>query len=169
MLKKADKREVSNYEKYLKQKDFCVPKFYGRWDDGADIWIMLESIEGNDLRDMTDELAKAAAKSIVQIQNAFWNHPDRERFEVYLERISRRLACIKDEPEIGEAYGLFFERQKTCHRTLSNGDFLEFNVIDKNGQVFIIDWGFGGIMPYSLDLARFIAHATEDRATFPFT
>lgn len=88
MLKKADKREVSNYEKYLKQKDFCVPEFYGRWDDGADIWIMLESIEGNDLRDMTDELAKAAAKSIVQIQNAFWNHPDRERFEVYLERIS---------------------------------------------------------------------------------
>ena len=71
MLKKADKREVSNYEKYLKQKDFCVPEFYGRWDDGADIWIMLESIEGNDLRDMTDELAKAAAKSIVQIQNAF--------------------------------------------------------------------------------------------------
>ena len=110
---------------------------------------MFESIEGNDLRDMTDELAKAAAKSIVQIQNAFWNHPDRERFEVYLERISRRLACIKDEPEIGEAYGLFFERQKTCHRTLSNGDFLEFNVIDKNGQVFIIDWGFGGIMPCS--------------------
>ena len=86
MLKKADKREVSNSEKYLKQKDFCIPEFYGRWDDGADIWIMLESIEGNDLRDMTDELAKAAAKSIVQIQNAFWNHPDRERFEVYLER-----------------------------------------------------------------------------------
>ena len=23
-------------------------------------------------------------------------------------------------------------------------------------------------MPYSLDLARFLAHATEDRATFPF-
>ena len=72
MLKKADEREASNYEKYLKQKDFCVPEFYGRRDEGADIWIMLESIEGNDLREMTDELAKAAAKSIVQIQNAFW-------------------------------------------------------------------------------------------------
>lgn len=168
MLKKADEREASNYEKYLKQKDFCVPEFYGRWDDGSDIWIMLESIEGNDLRDMTDELTKAAAKSITQIQNAFWNHPDRERFEVYLERINRRFACIKDEPEIGEAYQVFLERQKNCPRTLSNGDFLGFNVIDKNGQVYIIDWGFGGIMPYSLDLARFIAHATEDRATFPF-
>ena len=31
-----------------------------------------------------------------------------------------------------------------------------------------MDWGFGRIMPYSLDIARFIAHATEDKATFPF-
>lgn len=31
-----------------------------------------------------------------------------------------------------------------------------------------MDWGFGGIMPYSLDIARFIAHATEDKATFSF-
>lgn len=168
MLKKAEEREVLNYEDYLKQGTFMVPRFYGCLKDGPDTWIMLESIEGSDLRDMTDELAVSAAKSIVQIQNAFWNHPDRERFEVYLERINRRFACIKDEPEIGEAYAIFLERQKTCPRTLSNGDFLEFNVIDKDGQVFIIDWGFGGIMPYSLDLARFIAHATEDRATFPF-
>ena len=169
ILKKAGGREAENYEKYLKQKDFCVPRFYGCWNEGTDTWIMLESIEGSDLRDMTDELAKAAAKSIVQIQNSFWNHPDRERFEVYLERINRRFTCIKDEPEIGEAYGLFLERQKTCPRTLSNGDLLEFNAISKNGQVSIIDWGFGGIMPYALDLARFIAHATEDRATFPFS
>lgn len=169
ILKKAGGREAENYEKYLKQKDFCVPRFYGRWNEETDTWIMLESIEGSDLRDMTDELAKAAAKSIVQIQNSFWNHSDRERFEVYLERINRRFTCIKNESEIGEAYGLFLERQKTCPRTLSNGDFLEFNAIQKNGRVSIIDWGFGGIMPYSLDLARFIAHATEDRATFPFS
>ena len=154
ILKKAGGREAENYEKYLKQKDFCVPRFYGCWNEGTDTWIML---------------AKAAAKSIVQIQNSFWNHSDRERFEVYLERINRRFTCIKDEPEIGKAYGLFLERQKTCPRTLSNGDFLEFNAISKNGQVSIIDWGFGGIMPYALDLARFIAHTTEDRATFPFS
>ena len=45
MLKKADKREVSNYEKYLKQKDFCVPKFYGRWDDGAGMSYAMRSKE----------------------------------------------------------------------------------------------------------------------------
>ena len=32
----------------------------------------------------------------------------------------------------------------------------------------MIDWGFGGMMPYSLDIARFLAHATETRSTFPF-
>ena len=104
-----------------------------------------------------------------RFKNAFLESSGQRRFEVYLERISRRLACIKDEPEIGEAYRALFERQKTCHRTLSNGDFLEFNVIDKNGQVFISLTGALAVScPYSLDLARFIAHATENRATFPF-
>lgn len=168
ILKKTSEREATNYERYLKRNDFIVPKFYGRLNDGQDVWIIIEFIAGKDLRDMTDELVKSAAKSISQIQNYFWNNPDIERFEAYLERIYRRYEYIKDEPEIGEAYRVFVERQKTCPRTMSNGDFLEFNAVDNNGQVYIIDWGFGGVMPYSLDIARFIAHATEDRATFPF-
>ena len=75
---------------------------------------------------------------------------------------------IINEPIIGEAYSIFLKHQLTCPRTLSNGDFLEFNVVNHDNRVYIIDWGFGGIMPYSLDIARFIAHATVDRATFPF-
>ncbi len=48
------------------------------------------------------------------------------------------------------------------------GIFLQFNAVRHNNKVVIMDWGFGGIMPYSLDIARFIAHAIEDKATFPF-
>lgn len=168
VLKKASEREVLNYERYLIQEDFKVPKYYGKWSDGQNIWIVIEEIKGNDLRDMTDKLAKEAAHSIAKIQNSYWNNADTDRFDVYLTRIEKRYEFIKDVPDIGKAYKLFLEHQKTCPRTLSNGDFLEFNVVDNDGQVYIIDWGFGGIMPYSLDLARFIAHATEDRATFPF-
>lgn len=47
------------------------------------------------------------------------------------------------------------------------GDFLQFNAVFHNDKL-TIDWGFGGVMPYSLDIARLIAHATEDKATFPF-
>ena len=51
---------------------------------------------------------------------------------------------------------------------MSNGDFLQWNVIYDGENVVMIDWGFGGMMPYSLDIARFLAHATETRSTFPF-
>ena len=79
--------------KYLKQKRFLCSRILWALGRRRGYLDHARGIEGNDLRDMTDELAKAAAKSIVQIQNAFWNHPDK-RFEVYLERIE--LACIKD-------------------------------------------------------------------------
>ncbi|MBQ9459536.1 MAG: phosphotransferase [Oscillospiraceae bacterium] len=168
MLKKAAKREAENYARYLAGKSLRVPACFGRSRVGRDDWIALERIDGEDLRDMTDALAIAAADSIAEIQNCFWGSADTDRFDAYLERIRRRYSFIKDDPPIGEAYRLFLERQKTCPRTLSNGDFLEFNALSRAGAVYIVDWGFGGVMPYSLDIARFIAHATEDRATFPF-
>jgi serine/threonine protein kinase len=168
ILKKSDCRELLNYESYLSQYKFNVPKYYGKYDDGNDIWILLENIDGNDLRNMTNKLAVSAADTIAEIQNRFWNCKDRERFDIYWDRINRRYQFIKNEPDIGEAYKLFLERQRTCPRTMSNGDFLEFNAISTNDIVYIIDWGFGGVMPYSLDIARFIAHGTENKATFPF-
>lgn len=168
IIKKVGLREYHNYITYLNGNNFNVPKLLGNYTDGEDFWIMLENVEGNDLRDMTDQLACAAADSISKIQNQYWGCEDTDRFDVYIERIQRRYQHIKDHPQIAPAYELFMERQKTCPRTLCNGDSLQFNTIDHDGKVYIIDWGFGGIMPYTLDLARFIAHATEDRATFPF-
>ena len=176
ILKKTQCREVSNYEKFLKDKHFSVTTYYGKWENDNDFWILIENVAGNDLRDMTDELALAAADSIAEIQNAYWmddeeafakNKAD-DRFDVYWKRINKRYDYIINEPIIGEAYSIFLKHQLTCPRTLSNGDFLEFNVVNHDNRVYIIDWGFGGIMPYSLDIARFIAHATVDRATFPF-
>lgn len=168
ILKKASQREAGNYETFLKGTNLPVPRYYGSCTEGDEIWIVLEFVTGGDLRDMTDSLAVAAAESLTEIQNAYWNHAPGERFTAYLERIAKRDTFIKDTPVVGEAYRLFLERQKDCPRTLSNGDFLQFNTVNHNGTVCVIDWGFGGVMPYSLDIARFIAHGTEDRATFPF-
>lgn len=168
ILKKTERREVLNYERYLVNHSFSVPDYLGKYEDGINIWILVEAVEGNDLRDMTDEIAIEAANSLADIQNAFWNNQDDERFEVYKKRIEKRFHYIKDVPVIGAAYSVFVKRQLLCPRTMSNGDFLEFNAVYCDSKVVVIDWGFGGIMPYSLDIARFIAHATEDRATFPF-
>lgn len=176
VLKKVDEREVFLYETYLAGKDFAVPQYYGKCMKENENWILIENIAGEDMRDMTDELAVLAADTLSQIQNVYWQNDEVEfaekktdnRFEVYWKRILKRAASVGDNPTLRKAYQLFLNRQLTCPRTLSNGDFLQFNAINGMDKVYIIDWGFGGIMPYSLDIARFLAHATEERCTFPF-
>ena len=82
ILKKTGKREVSNYENFLMNKHLPVSTYYGKWENEDDIWILIENISGNDLRDMTDELALSAADSITEIQNAYWmNDAADDRFE----------------------------------------------------------------------------------------
>lgn len=176
VLKNTVKEEVFVYEKLLNGKNLPVPEFLGKTENDGKTWILIEYLQGTDLRDFTDEMAYAAAESITAVMQTSWqNSPDEfeskkvdNRFEEYWARINKRSLCLKNEPIISKAYDLFIERQKTCPRTISNGDFLQFNGIFQGGKVYIIDWAFAGIMPYSLDIARLIAHATEDRETFPF-
>lgn len=167
MLKKAAAHERTNYETLLAGKPLPVPRYFGSCTDGDSTWILLEYIAGTDLRDMTDSLAIEAANSLAAIQNGCWGQEGTERYAAYLERIAKRYAFIKAEPLVGEAYRLFLNRQKNCPLTLSNADFLQLNAVNHQGRVYLIDWGFGGILPYSLDIARFIAHGTENRDTFP--
>ncbi len=176
VLKKSDEREKNVYQNFLTGGSFKVPCFYGSIEVEGILWILIEYIEGADLRDFTEEEAYACADSIAAIMNAYWQKDEHEfqekkmddRFEKYWARIGKRSECLAKEPELRQAYNVFLERQKTCPRTLCNGDFLQFNAIFHAGSVYVIDWAFAGIMPYSLDVARLIAHGTEERATFPF-
>lgn len=176
VLKKSDEEEISVYSKLLEKKSLPVPKYYGftTWQETK--WILIEFVKGTDLRNFTEEMAHASAKSIATIMNTYWQATESEfesqrkdhRFERYWKRINKRAECLKNETEIKEAYDKFLERQKNCPRTLSNGDFLQFNALIHEGNVVLIDWGFAGIMPYSLDIARLITHGSEDKHGFPF-
>lgn len=176
VLKQTDTREVYNYETYLLDKNFPVPRYYGKYIQEDIVWILVEYVSGDDLRNMTDTLAIDSADCLAQIQNKYWQQDENEflhnktddRFEVYWKRILKRAVSVADNSKLRKAYQLFLDRQLVCPRTLSNGDFLQYNVMQEDDTVKIIDWGFGGIMPYSLDIARFIAHATKTGCTFPF-
>ena len=174
ILKKVSDRELFVYKTYLSEHDLPVPYYCGNYSEDGENWIVIEHIDGTDLRDMTDELAIASAECIAKVQNKYWDGTSNaesikdDRFEIYRKRILKRAASIESDTKLYQAYQFFLDRQTSCPLTLSNGDFLQFNVINTAGKVTIIDWGFSGRMPYSLDIARFIAHATEDRATFPF-
>lgn len=169
VLKKGNNQEVNCYENHLKGKAFHVPEYYGSLRNGEDIWFVMAFLDGCELSSMTDSLALAAADTVAQVQNAFWNSADTPRMDVYRQKINKRYDFVKNEPVLGEAYRMFAERQEYIPRTLCQGDFLQINAISKDGTVYMIDWGSGGILPYALDIARFIAHGTEKQETFPIT
>ena len=176
VLKKTGAREAFNYEAYLVGRGFSVPEYYGKYIEGDVVWILVEAVQGNELRNMTDNLAIACADCLAKIQNEYWMQGEcafrqrktDDRFEAYWERVLKRAASIEENEELKKVYQLFLDRQLVCPRTLAHGDFLQFNVMHNGEKITIVDWGFGGIMPYSLDIARFIAHATETASTFPF-
>ena len=171
VLKCSDKMETVLYRNFLQGQDFAVPQYYGDTEYDGHVWLMMEYIDGPDLRRFDQEMAVASADTLAQIQNFYWGCETEDgRFRRYWERIQRRSGCLKKEPEIAAAYNRFLERQKDCPRTLCNGDFLQFNGILHEGRVYMIDWGFGGIMPYALDIARLIVHGSEmqEAGGFPF-
>lgn len=176
VLKKTDARETAVY--YLLGTAHCLPApaRFGKHEAKDGVWMLLEYVPGDDLSEMTDALALAAADSLAAIANRFWQEDAAEfaakkcddRFERYHARILRRAAFPEDGSALRRAYQLFLDRQETCPRTLCCGDFLPGNAIWDGARVVIVDWGFGGVMPYALDVARFIAHATPGKSTFPF-
>ncbi len=176
VLKKSDEAEAGIYRDFLAGQGFRTPKYFGSGKYDGKIWLLMEYIEGTDLREFTKEMAYGCADSITAVMNAYWQRDEQEfeskkldrRFEKYWKRINKRAQCLEGEPLLRQAYSVFLQRQLTCPRTLCNGDFLQYNAILRDGEIYIIDWAFAGIMPYSLDIARLIAHGTEDRRTFPF-
>lgn len=133
-----------------------VPRLLGR----AEKCVLMEFVEGDDLKIASEEGVRALAKSLAAIMNAYpmGRGYAGARYETYLKRLERRALCLADEPLLQKAFALFYERQKEIPLTLSNGDLLPINVLFDGESARIIDWEFGGFLPYALDLARFIAH-----------
>ncbi len=162
VLKKYGHPEDLNAEvkHYALLKGLPVPRLLGV-SDGC---ILMNYVEGDDLKDPTDAAVCEAAKSLVAVMNAYpmGREYERERYETYIRRLEKRAKYLENEPELKRAFALFYERQKEIPLTLSNGDLLPINVLYDGKKATLIDWGFGGFLPYALDIARFIAHSTPN-------
>lgn len=151
-----------------------VPKLEGWNCINNTVWILIEYIPGSDLRKFNKDMAFECADSLSTIFNMYWQESSfkenniNSRFQRYWTRINKRASCLKEESKLSAAYTIFLDRQLTSPRTLCNGDFLQFNAIKNDEGITLIDWGFAGIMPYSLDIARLITHGSEEFFPFPF-
>lgn len=142
---------------YSLLKGLPVPDLLG----AAEGCILMAYVEGDDLKAASDDGVRACAESLAAVMNAFpmGRGYDEGRYQRYIKRLEKRAGYLKDEPELASAFSLFFERQKEIPLTLSNGDLLPINVLFDGKKATLIDWEFGGFMPYALDITRFIAHS----------
>lgn len=159
VLKKYGYHEdrVDEEKQYSFLKGLPVPEVLG-WGEDC---MLMRFIEGEDLKNASEDGVRAFVKSLAAVMNAYPMGFGYEtaRYERYMKRLEKRADFIKGEPVLAKAFGVFFERQKEIPLTLSNGDLLPINVIYDGEKAAIIDWEFGGFLPYPLDIARFIAHS----------
>lgn len=168
VLKRFNKPERFAAEKAILERfspDLPVPRLIGFSGDS----MVTEFIEGNDLKEMTDGSVSRAAASVAEIMNAFppGSGYDRTVAEKEIAYRAKRLACLEGEPLLHRAYTLFLDRMKEMPLTLANGDLVPINCIDDDKRVYLIDWEYGGFMPYALDVGRFLAHSGE-HAVYPY-
>lgn len=168
VLKRSEDEEGFNAEvrHYGLLSGLPVPKLLG----AAEGHLLLEFVEGTDLKEPTDEAIRAFSESLTAIMNAFpmGRGYEKGRYERYIKRLEKRAGYLSDEPELLKAFSVFFERQRDIPLTLSNADLLPMNVLYDGEKATIIDWEFGGFMPYALDIARFIAHGRASGSVTPF-
>ena len=163
-------KQYDSETRYAAEKAICdlfpadlpVPRMLAASDNR----ILTEFIPGADLMTATDAGIAAAGKSIAEIMNAFPfdRAYDRTFADEEIAYREKRLPCLRNEPLLSAAYEAFLARAKEMPLTLANGDLVPINCIFTGERVFLIDWEYGGFLPYALDLGRFLAHSGADEA-----
>ncbi len=164
ILKKSKEYEAEVYKTILKGVTKYVPAVFGIGDFDGDTYILMEYVEGNDLRRCTRKALTAALDALTSLQNAFWDDKthinDGYTFDMSVTGRENRRKYLLDSG-LETAYDKFLDIYAKTPRTLCHDDLLPFNVIVDGKSAVIIDWEYGGILPYPVSFARLIAHGEE--------
>ena len=151
VLKKAKGFEIETYSAFFQDGVLGAPKFYTAVKYKDDDYFLMEYVSGVDLCKCTREALTKAIDAVISLQNMFWEDHTRENcgfsFEKSLEGRIRRGEFLFDG-EIEAAYALFLEEYRRLPRTLCHDDLLPFNILVSDNGATLIDWEYGGILPY---------------------
>lgn len=169
IFKEAKKYEAELYLNVLSKLDSSVPALYGHtvWENKD--YILIEYIEGRDLRHCTRDKLILALDSLIYIQKMKWNDTDLNIYGYNFEKsILERNNRIKylNNSELEEAYSTFLAEYKSVPRTLCHDDLLPFNVKVNENEAVLIDREYAGLLPYPTSFARLIAHGEENEQAF---
>lgn len=161
VLKKTTRQERSVYETFL-SGFAAVPRCYGFWDNGEDVYMLMEYFDGQTLSCCTREKLKLALDALIELQNAWWQDTAHATVGLsFEESYPRRRKWLPHLADLAPAFEMYLESFRSVPRTLCNDDMLPFNVLADQNRAVILDWEYAGILPYPCALARLIAYGEE--------
>ncbi len=169
VLKPAKEYECAVYTTFLSGNPCYAPALLGTVESDGKRWLLLEYIEGEDLRYCTREKLTRALDALIAMQKQWWQVPGFENAAFSMEKA--RPGRIRRGEDLGNenlkrAYAQYLQYWEVLPRTLCHEDLLPFNVLIGGERAVLIDWEYGGMQPYLSSLARLIAHGEEGEDSF---
>ena len=172
ILKEAKEDESETYRLILAElNDSCTPIIYQRISAEEKIYLLMEYVDGENLCKCNRKKLTLALNALISLQRKTWNNHSLATygysFEKSLQSREHRGKYLNDLL-LEEAYEQFMQMYPKVPRALCHDDLLPFNVIASDHRAVLIDWEYGGILPYPTAFARLIAHGedTEDALFF---
>ena len=164
VLKRAKGFEVEVYRCFFGEKRPYAPEFFGDCEYGGEKYFISEYCPGETLSRCTREKLIKALDALIAMQDEFWQREELYNsvvtLEEALEGIQNRRKWL-GSPKLEKVYAEFMRIYQELPRTLCHDDLLPFNLLIGERAV-LIDWEYGGMLPYPGSLARLIAHGRED-------
>lgn len=168
VLKLAKGLETEVYRSFFAEKKPYAPELFASCGYDGKTFLLMEYCPGEDLRICSREKLVMALDALILMQDEFWERIDLSGCAVTMERA---LASVEDRGKylgsalLEEAYAKFVRAYRAMPRTLCHEDLLPINVLAGDRAV-LIDWEYGGMLPYLSSFARLIAHGRGDKDAF---
>lgn len=132
VLKKADNQELEINQAFLSDLDRGAPHLYKSLNFQGNVYLLMEYVEGHDLRKCDRESLTAVLDALIYLQNQYWERRDLQNagfgFAASLPGREKRGNYLGDA-ELEQAYGEFLKIYIQTPRTLCHDDLLPFNVL----------------------------------------
>ncbi len=169
VLKKSSEQELSVYKTFLASAECVTPRFYKSLNYSGELFLLMEYVEGHDLRKCDKKSLTAVLDALIYLQNMYWERRELQGigygFEASLPSRQKRGMYLNDAG-LERAYERYLQLYSSIPRTLCHDDFLPFNVLCAENRAVIIDWEYAGILPYPTSLARLLAHGEDNESAF---
>ena len=168
VLKRAKGLETEVYRSFFPTKKPYAPALIDTAAYQNDRYLLLEYCPGDDLRRCDRERLILALDALGAMQDEFWA---REELYDAACTLEKSIKAIEDRghwlgsERLETVYEKFIRVYRQTQRSLCHDDLLPFNVLVGERAV-LIDWEYGGVLPYPGPLARLIAHGREDENAF---